>query len=94
MITGLSAAITGMHRYSQMVDRAAEQVARSGMVSIETHPRYGSAFPPVNDPGAPADDSPIDGLVNMMIAQRMFLASIRVAQTGDEMADAALDMMR
>lgn len=94
MIGGLSAAVGGMHRYAQAFDRAAQQVVRSGLVNNDSNFEDGTDIPPVNDLSAGADDSALEGMLNMLIAQRMFLASLRVMEAGEEMTESALELLR
>ncbi len=89
LLGGLSSAIAGMHRYASQFDRAAEQVARAGLVDLDpdgSQPTPDDVAPPIpQGAAAGAEDDFTDGMINMMIAQRMFAASTRVAKTSDEM---------
>ena len=48
------------------------------------------------DPTAPAptsgSDQLLDGMMDMMIAQRMFMANLRAAQAADEMLESAIEI--
>lgn len=98
MLQGIQAGLAGMHRYARTFDRAAEQVARTGIVDVASLQEPDAL--PVSGPAesadaslSVADDALLDSMVTMMLAQRMFAASAKVVQNGDEMLRDAIDAL-
>lgn len=90
--TAISSAVNALRLYSRRVDRAAEQIAKAGLVPVASE---GSGDP--EEPVAPisasaAESSDLgEAMVNMMIAQRAFSAQLRVLRTADEMLKESVD---
>ena len=89
-INALHTALNGMRRFSTRFDHAAAKIAQVGLEPVEQPTNEVS---PVDAPTAsPTSDPMLDGMVEMMIAQRMFMANLRAAQTADDILKAATDL--
>ncbi len=93
MINGLTLGLAGMNRYARMFDRAAEQVVRAGMRNANPAIEAEDSGENSNAGGAvsPPDDL-IRSMVDMMMAQRLFIASLHVTQAEDKMMETAVNI--
>ena len=84
-ISGLSSALSAIQRQSQAMDRAADRIARSGLENSVDVPTDSSAVASMS-----TDGDLIAGTVEGMVASRLFVAALRLAQTTNENIIAAL----
>ena len=87
----LSSGLAGLQRFARKADRAALSIARSGLEPAA------AAAGPASDPAAPAACAPDDvtgAMVDLLVAQRMFAAQLRVVRTADEMMQTAVELPR
>jgi flagellar basal body rod protein FlgC len=94
-INGLSSALAGMRTQERAFDRAASQIAQSGLADEAAPPASdASSNPLAQQAGAalPTGSALADNMVEMLIAQRMFVAALRVAKTSDEVLQSSLSL--
>ncbi len=81
---GLNSSMVGMTRYAHQAAVAAGQIARAGLEPEAPAEAAAQATPAEAGGGAP----PVDlagSMVSLMLAHRLFTASLRAAQTADRM---------
>lgn len=71
--------LAGIRRHSADFERAAEKIARAGAPDAAAHDAAAA-----QSEAAPVENAFLDGTVELMVAQRMFTASLRVAQAANE----------
>ena len=92
--SAVSSALNALKMYSRQVDRAAESIARIGLIDPSADPASGDGSP-LPSPGV-ATDAAADlagAMTDMMIAQRAFSAQLRVLRTADEMLQESVDFV-
>lgn len=90
-IDALHSALNGMRRFSTRVDNAAARIASVGLDDLDDGT---GDVGPVEQLSAGATSDPLLGsMVDMMIAQRMFMANLRAAQVADEILEGATDLI-
>jgi flagellar hook protein FlgE len=87
-ISSLSSALSGIRAQERAMDRAAERIAQSGLedpaVSAGAGASVSDQLAQAAGAALPTGDALTDNMVQIMIAQRMFVAAIRVAKTADQ----------
>ncbi|MEP7344874.1 MAG: hypothetical protein ABI877_06400 [Gemmatimonadaceae bacterium] len=77
-VTGTSGALSAIQRQLQVMDQAAARVARAGLQDA------GDPTETSTSVAASAEDDFISGTVDGLVAQRMFTAAVRLAETTNE----------
>lgn len=81
-ISGLSSALSAIQRQNAALERASDKIARA------TTAESGASQAPTSQAEADALESQgaalVDGTVEMMVARRMFTASLKMAQVANE----------
>lgn len=90
--SALSSAMAGLQRHARAVDRAAGTIARAGLEPASPAP--GASSPATPGASAPPADELAGAMVDMLVAQRMFSAQLRVIRTADEMMQEAVELPR
>jgi flagellar basal body rod protein FlgF len=96
-VTGaaITSALNALRLYSRRVDRAAESIAAAGLVDLA-----GETDAPETTPAEPlatlsGDSMDLAGaMTSMLIAQRAFVAQLRVLKTADEMLKETVDVVK
>jgi len=85
-----------MRRFSRRFDKAAEEVTRAGLEEFSGFDAVAAdGSRPSSGPvsvGTDGGDRLLDGMMNMLIAQRMFMASVRAARVADQMLGEAVEL--
>ena len=75
-IRGVSSGLSAITRQREAMDRAAEKIARATLATTASHATAEASADSV---------SPLlEGTVELMVAQRMFTAAVKMAQTANE----------
>ncbi len=93
--TALSSALNALKLYNRRVDQAAEAIAAAGLTDGSADSADGTGAPagPPSATSAGVVDLP-DAMTSMLIAQRAFVAQLRVLRTADEMLRETVESVR
>lgn len=93
--SAMQSALSGLQRYSQQVDRAAERISRGFELDVSARdPVNAAPGDPLSTAQAGREPDYLDAVVDMMTAQRAFSAQLRVIETADQMALETMNLER
>ena len=79
-INAISSGLTAIHRQAAAMDRAAEKIARAGAVNVSDTPQNAKRA----EIAAAEESGLLDGTVEMLVARRMFTASLKMASAAND----------
>lgn len=79
-INAISSGLTAIHRQAAAMDRAAEKIARAGAVNLSDAPQNAKRA----EVAAAEESGLLDGTVEMLVARRMFTASLKMASAAND----------
>ena len=79
-INAISSGLTAIHRQAAAMDRAAEKIARAGAVNVSDAPQNAKRA----EVAAAEESGLLDGTVEMLVARRMFTASLKMASAAND----------